>query len=98
VVGFIAEEDDGALADLARAVGLETAGDLRAWLLELYRDLRVVEAIRAHVPDVASLRPLAPEMLDPARAENSPRPVRDGDVDRLLDDTAGWFDRPEASG
>lgn len=97
VVGFIAEDDEGALVALARAVGLAAAGDLREWLLRLYRDLRVVDAIRAHVPDVGALRPLVAEMVDPERADNSPRPIREGDVERLLDDTAGWLDRSERS-
>jgi alcohol dehydrogenase len=97
VVAFIAEEDDGTLAALARSLGVGSAGALREWLLELYRDLGVADAVRAHVPDVEALRPYAAEMLDPARADNSLRPVREGDVARLLDDTAGWLDRVEAA-
>jgi alcohol dehydrogenase len=84
--------DDGRLGAVARSFGLGEAADLVPWVIALYRELDVAEAVRRYAPRLDALEKLAPEMLVPERAANNLRLADEDDVRRILRRTASFFE------
>lgn len=84
LAGFNMAADDGRLHDLARATGFNDFDALGDGLRVLFRDLGVLQLLRASIPDVQVIAGLAGEMITPGRADNNLRALLDGDLEKVL--------------
>src|SRR5699024_4556544 len=81
--------DAGRFKQLAQALtGTSRALDLVPVFDGLHLNLQVAARLRKHVPDLAAMLALSPEMFTPGRADNSLQPVTQQDVQRIL--TQAW--------
>jgi alcohol dehydrogenase len=92
VLRFNSAEDDGSMEALARRTGTASAAALVKAVVDLFAELGVPQAARAHINDTADLRSVAGEMVTAERAGNNPRPAEAGDVDALVGEVAAWLE------
>lgn len=86
---FNAEEDDGRLRDLARALGFDGVVELESALRSLFQQLDVAESVRRCVPNDADALALVGEMFTPGRADNNLRTAGLDDVAELVQAAIG---------
>lgn len=91
LLAFNQEADDGRLLSVVREFGLDTAEQLKHYILKLFEDLGMVETFREYVTDYAMLYELIPEMITPGRADNNLRSADLDDVRDILKATEAWM-------
>lgn len=91
ILRFNAEEDDGRLADLSRALGCKEIEGLAAVLDDLFELLEVADVFQQYVKKPESIIQYVDEMLAPGRADNNLRSASVDDVRALLVATLASF-------
>jgi alcohol dehydrogenase len=91
VLSFNADADDGSLGALASTLHVDGPSGVVSYVLALYAELGVREAIQSHLPASTSLASLRAEMVTPGRADNNVRDVHDEDLERILDAVQSWL-------
>lgn len=82
---FNAEDDDGRISDLARALGYGDTAEMETALQFVLGQLDISKRFFRYVPCSEDVRMLAGEMLTPGRADNNWRPAQLGDIHNILD-------------
>jgi alcohol dehydrogenase len=98
VLDFNEDVDDGRLVQVARQVGCDSVGDLRAVLVRLLLKVEMNEMLCGHGITRERITQVIPEMITPGRADNNLRPVDLNDVAAIVTATGEYLPSLRAGG